>query len=315
MIPSLLAVEPGPYVTLQDRGRTGFRRFGVSCSGVMDLASFHLANRLVGNAPDAPALEFAHVGGLYEVAADSCRIAVTGGTFALSCGDVTLAPWWSHTLRRGQQVKIAGAPDAVWGYLAIAGGFAVTPRLGSSATHLRSGLGGLGGRCVAAGDSLPLLAAIAPGQPERRAMPVARPNWPLRVVPGPQQDFFARDAVETFYRGSFRVTHRADRMGTWLDGPPIRHAAGFNIVSDGVVPGCIQIPGSGQPLVLLMDCQTTGGYPKIATMITADLARFAQTRPGGQVRFSPVSVEAAHHLYCSYQARIDGLGHLIEEWT
>lgn len=313
MIQSLLAITPGPYVMLQDRGRPGLRRLGVSGSGAMDRASFHLANYLVGNAPDEPSLEFAHAGGLYEVAADTCRIAITGGNFALSCDGIPLAPWRSHTLPRGRRFQIGGTQDAVWGYLAIAGGFATAPQLGSSATHLRSGLGGMGGRCVAPGDSLPLRTNTALPGPERRVTPPPRQDGPMRVIPGPQQDFFTPDAVETFYDGTYRITHKADRMGVWLDGPAIRHAAGFNIVSDGVVPGCIQIPGIGQPLVLLMDCQTIGGYPKLATLITADLTRFGQTRPSAQVRFAPIGIEAAQLAYAEHQARIEGLGHLIED--
>ena len=206
---------------------------------------------------------------------------------------------------------IAGAPDAVWGYLAVAGGFDVRPRLGSRATHLRSGLGGIDGRLLAAGDALPLPRMQAPDGAERRVFAPGRPRWPLRVVLGPQKDYFEQEVIESFLGATYRVTHRADRMGTWLEGPRIAHARGYNVLSDGLVPGCIQIPGAGQPVVLLMDCQTVGGYPKLATIITADLPRFVQTRPGGQVRFTAIDVEAAHRLYRSYSARIAG----VEQWV
>ncbi len=313
MTAALLAVEPGPYVTVQDTGRRGWRRFGVATAGAMDLISLTFANALAGNPPETAALEFAHVGGAWEITAESCRIAVTGGDFKVTCDDVPLASWQSHVVRRGQRLMIGGAPDAVWGYLAVAGGFDVKQRLGSRATHLRSGLGGMDGRLLAAGDALPLLCTQAADGSERRVFAPGRPRWPLRVVLGPQQDFFDQDVIESFLGATYRVTHRADRMGTWLEGPRIEHARGYNVLSDGLVPGCIQIPGAGQPVVLLMDCQTVGGYPKLATIITADLPRFVQTRPGGQVRFTAIDVDAAHRFYRSYSARIAGVEQWVEE--
>lgn len=310
---ALLAVSPGPYVTIQDAGRFGWRRFGVATAGAMDLISLAFANALVGNPLDSAALEFAHVGGAWEIVAESCRIAITGGDFAIACDGASLASWESHVLRRGQRFMIAGAPDAVWGYLAVAGGFDVMPRLGSRATHLRSRIGGMDGCLVTAGDALPLLATRAPNEQERRACEPRRPRWPLRVVLGPQADFFDQDVIEAFLGATYRVTHRSDRMGTWLEGPRVAHAHGYNVLSDGLVPGCIQIPGAGQPVVLLMDCQTIGGYPKLATIITADLSRFVQTKPGGQVRFTAIDIEAAHQLYRSYIARVASVEQLVED--
>ncbi len=313
MTTALLAIAPGPYVTIQDAGRRGWRRFGVAIAGAMDLISMSIANVLVGNPVDAAALEFAHVGGAWEIAAESCRIAVTGGDFAVTADGVTLPSWQSHTLRRGQRLMIAGATDAVWGYLAVAGSFEVTPQLGSRATHLRSGLGGIGGRRIAWGDALPLQAMRAPDKPELRMFSPGRPRWPIRVILGPQQDFFTPEAIQGFLSETYNVTHRADRMGTWLDGPIIPHACGYNVLSDGLVPGCIQVPGAGKPVVLLMDCQTIGGYPKLATIVTPDLSRFAQIRPGGPVRFTAIDVEAAHHLYRKYIARLNDIEEMVED--
>ncbi len=305
MTPTLRALSPGHYVTIQDTGRRGWRRFGVSGAGAMDLMSFHIANVLAGNQPGDAALEFAHVGGTWEVAADSCRIAVTGGDFTMSVDGAALAPWRSHVLRRGQRLWIEGARDAVWGYLAVAGGFDIAPKLGSRATHLRSGLGGLGGRRVGEGDEVPLRAMRAPDGPDRAAAAPDRAAAPMRVVMGPQQDYFTPEVIRTFLAAPWRVTHRGDRMGVWLEGPRLTHANGHDLVSDGLVPGCIQIPGGGQPVVLLMDCQTMGGYPKLATIVSADLPRFAQTRPGVQVTFVALEMEAAHRAYRDYRARLD----------
>jgi biotin-dependent carboxylase-like uncharacterized protein len=294
---ALRAVAPGPHVTVQDAGRRGWRRFGVSVSGAMDLPSLTLANALVGNPPGTAALEFAQVGGAWEVAAESCRMAVTGGRFAVAVDGAALAPWRSHTLRRGQVLSIGGAADAMWGYLAVAQGFDLAPQLGSRATHLRSALGGTDGRRVIEGDVLPLCADQAPQGPEHRIDPPEREAGPIRVVLGPQDDFFTPETIAAFLATPWKISHRGDRMGAWLEGPKIAHADGFNLLSDGLVPGCIQVPGTGQPVVLLKDCQTIGGFPKLATIISADLPRFVQCRPGSLVRFAPVDVEAAQLLY------------------
>jgi biotin-dependent carboxylase-like uncharacterized protein len=310
---ALHAIAPGPFVTIQDAGRRGWRRFGVSGAGAMDGAALTTANDLVGNARGTAALEFAHVGGSWQIATESCRIAVTGGNFIISADEARLACWQSHTVRRGQRIDIGGARDAVWGYLAVANGFALSPQLGSCATHQRSGLGGIAGCRLLEGDVLPLWSARAPYGRERRVEAIDREPGSIRVVLGPQDDFFAEDAIATFLAASYRVSHRGDRMGVWLDGPPIRHTAGYNVLSDGVVPGCIQVPGIGKPLVLLMDCQTIGGYPKLATIITPDLPRLAQMKAGTAVTFVAIDVKEAQGLYREYRAWLDGIAQRIAE--
>lgn len=310
MTPVLRAVAPGPYVTIQDAGRPGWRRFGVSGSGAMDMPSLVAANALVGNSPDVPALEFAHVGGSWEVLAESVRIAVTGGTFGVTADGVAMQPWRSHRLLRGQVLQVSGARDAVWGYLAVAHGFDLSPQLGSCATHLRSGLGS--GRFVE-GDTLPLRAASVPIARERRLVPHASANDPIKVVLGPQDAYFSKQELAAFFASTYRMTHRSDRMGAWLDGPVVAHSGGFNVVSDGLVPGCIQIPGSGMPVVLLMDCQTIGGYPKLATIVSADLPRFVQCRPGSVVNFAAVDIDTAHLLYRGYRASLSAIPHSVRE--
>jgi biotin-dependent carboxylase-like uncharacterized protein len=310
MIQALRAVAPGAHVTIQDGGRRGWRRFGVSGCGAMDMLSLAAANALVGNPPDAPALEFAHVGGSWEVVADSMRIAVAGGSFGVAVDGAPVQPWRSHRLQRGQLLHIKGAGDAVWGYLAVAQGFDLTSELGSCATHLRSGLGG--GR-LTEGDMLPLRAASVPVMRERQLVPHAYADDPVRVVLGPQDGYFSRDEVAAFLAATYRVTHRSDRMGTWLGGPAVTHSGGFNVVSDGLVPGCIQIPGSGMPVVLMMDCQTIGGYPKLATIVSADLARFAQSRPGTAVTFASLEIDAAQLLYRGYRKALAAIEQSVRE--
>ena len=202
----------------------------------------------------------------------------------------------ASTLRRGDLLEIGGAADAVWGYLAMAGGIDLPGQLGSLSTHVRSGIGGLGGRAIRAGDEVPLAIDRAPRGHEAALAPVGAEPGPIRVVLGPQDDFFTPEAIEAFLEEAFTVTFQFDRLGYRLTGPVLEHAKGFNIISDGVVAGCIQVPGDGQPIVLMRDCQSPGGYPKIATVITADLGRLAQHRPGTEVRFRQVAVTEAQLL-------------------
>ncbi len=300
----LRALAPTPFTTLQDRGRQGWRRFGVSGSGAMDPDQLAIANVLVGNPPQQAALEFAFAGGAWEVCASLCRIAVAGGDFAVAVDGVTLPAFASTTLRRGQHLTIGAAPDAVWGYLAVAGGFALPHHLGSLSTHARSGIGGFAGRAVQAGDELPLTAERVTGRSERRIIPPPRAEGPIGLVLGPQLERFTAEAVATLLGTAWRIDRHSDRMAFRLEGPALAHRDGHDIVSDGTVPGSIQVPGSGTPLVLMRDCQTTGGYPKIATVISTDLPRLAQRRPGAVVRFRALAVEEAQRQSARQAARL-----------
>ncbi len=289
---ALLALDPGPLATVQDLGRFGYQRFGVSPAGAMDAVALRVANLLVGNPPDAAAIEFTLGGGTWRVEAESCRLAVAGGAFPLGIDGRPATAWRSHTLARGARIGIAGAPDAARGYLAVAGGFALEPVLGSLSTHLRSGIGG---RAIRAGDALPLALAQAPAGNDlaldRADLPARR--QPIRVILGPQDDYFEPAAIETFLAGDYTLTHESDRMGYRLAGPPIEHRLGADIVSDGIVTGSIQVPGSRRPILLLADRQTAGGYPKIATVIGADLSAAGQLRPGDGIRFAAVTLAVA----------------------
>ena len=314
MEPALLAVAPTPFVTLQDAGRVGWQRYGVSRCGAMDIEALTIANALVGNAPDAAALEFAYAGGEWEVAATSCRVAVSGGRFPIFVDDEPAPAFTTITLTRGQTLRIGGAPDAVWGYLAVSGGFDLPRQLGSLATHSRSGVGGLGGCPIHAGDILPLASEWVRAEPERELREPPLPHEaPLRVMLGPQDDYFAPAAIGTFLSVEYKVTHQMDRLGYRLEGPALSHAKGYNIISDGYVPGAIQVPGSGEPIVLLQDAQPPGGYPKIATIISADIARLAQCRPGRGVRFEAIGIEAAQRLRREFVGRLASLAERIAE--
>jgi biotin-dependent carboxylase-like uncharacterized protein len=303
----LRAIAPTPFVTVQDRGRQGWRRFGVSASGAMDPDQLALANVLVGNPPGEAGLEFAFAAGVWEVGAGQCRIAVSGGAFAVAVDGVPVPAFATVTLRRGQSLTIGAAPDAVWGYLAVAGGFVLPDQLGSLSTHARSGIGGFAGRSLRAGDELELAAERAGGRGERRIVPPPPPAGPIAVVLGPQLDRFTEAAVETLLGTEYRIDRHSDRMAYRLAGATLAHRGGHDIVSDGTMPGSIQVPGNGMPLVLMRDCQTTGGYPKIATAVTADLPRLAQLRPEAALRFRAVTVEEAQRLRAHRMAALQRL--------
>ncbi|MCD2185062.1 biotin-dependent carboxyltransferase family protein [Rhizobium sp. GN54] len=290
----LLIGQAGPMVTVQDRGRSGLLHAGVSGSGPMDGPSMDIANALAGNGPDCAVLEFAGSGGVFEVT-EPVRFAVAGGAVDIRIDGVAAFPWESHHLLPGRKLTIGAMRDAVWGYLAFSGGIDTPPVLGSRATHLRSGLGGLEGRRLAANDRLPLgIAKAAPLLAFRRFWQQVR--GPIRVVPGPQDDYFDRSVWRTFLDEPFIVSPSRDRMAQILDGPLLPAARGHDIVSDGTLAGSIQVPASGRPIVLMAERQTTGGYPKIATVASVDLPRLAQTPSGRRVRFAAVSQEEAEDL-------------------
>jgi biotin-dependent carboxylase-like uncharacterized protein len=289
----LLAV--GPAVTLQDAGRFGLMRFGVTAAGPMDPLAFATANRAVGAPEGAAAIEIS-LGGLELTSVGATvPVALAGGAFDVSLDGSPLPPAVRLALEPGARLRVRAGAAGAWCYLAVGGTLDVAPMLGAVATHVRSGLGGIGGRALAAGDRLTLRdPAPAPlGAAALLAPWLERPGDVIRVILGPQADYFAADQIAAFCAGPWTVSPRSDRMAYLLDGPLLRHARGFNIVSDGIVMGAIQVPGDGKPIVLMADRQVTGGYPKIATVIGADLGRLAQCRPGARLRFAAVAVDDA----------------------
>ena len=310
---ALRLTAAGPFSTLQDAGRFGFQRFGVSTAGAFDTVYFQVANLLAGNPPGTAAIEVTLLGDSYTVTAESCRVAFAGD-FALSIDETPAATWRSHRLSRGQRLRIGAGKTDVRGYLAVAGGFAVTPMLGSVATHSRTGLGGLDGGALKAGDELPLALSQAPERAELAldARQLPKRQLPLRVVPGPQGEYFSQAGWDAFLGSDYLVSREADRMGYRLSGPRIEHALGYNIISDGIPLGAIQVPGEGQPIVLLVDRQTTGGYPKIATMIGPDVAALAQVKSGDALRFAAVTFDAARAIQAEHRRQMAALaGRLV----
>jgi biotin-dependent carboxylase-like uncharacterized protein len=209
-------------------------------------------------------------------------------------GGRRLALLESACLHRGQTVRIGALAGSAVAYLAVEGGFDIAPVLGSRSTYTRAAIGGFEGRALKAGDAIPLKLEAAPEREERLlpSLDLAPPKR-FRVVLGPQEDYFTEAGIATLLSATYTVTPATDRMGMRLDGPKLEHAKGYNIVSDGIAPGSIQVPGNGLPIVLLADRQTTGGYPKIATVVSADMPALGRLVPGAKVAFEAVGIEAA----------------------
>jgi biotin-dependent carboxylase-like uncharacterized protein len=306
---ALRVLRAGPFTTLQDLGRWGFQSLGLPVSGALDPVALRLANALVGNDPGTAALEIRLAGPRLRVEAESLRVALTGSEAVIETDDPEIgvvAAGRSVTLRQGTCFGIGALRDSATACLAVAGGFDVAPVFGSRATYHPARLGGFAGRALQEGDRLPLCLPRAPAADDL-ALPagaLAAAEGPIRVTLGPQAEYFTKPGIETFLAETYSVGAMSDRMGMRLEGPRIAHAAGFNIPSDGVVTGAIQVPGHGQPIVLLADRQTTGGYPKIATVISTDLPRLARARPGSALRFAAVAPAEAEAIRRRAEARL-----------
>src|SRR6266403_985549 len=281
----------GPASSVQDGGRYGAQRYGLTPSGAMDRLALAAANTLVGNAPLAAAIEIGPFGATFTAREGTVRIGLAGaGRYAKISGRVVACDT-SMTLADGETLTLGFARGGSFTYLAIEGGIAGEPMFGSLAVNARAGLGSPYPRPLQAGDELQTVAA--PSASEHRIELPAREAGPIRVVMGPQDDEFGDEAIELFLESEWKISATSDRMGYRLEGPVIRHLHGHNIVSDGTVNGSIQVPGNGAPIVLMPDRGTSGGYPKIATVITADLGRFAQIPTGKGFRFKAVSMAEA----------------------
>lgn len=287
-------VEAGLAVSIQDRGRTGYRKLGVPVSGALDPGLMAAANALLGNAAEAAVLEVCLGGPALKALSGTVRVSLAGefGAQVVSSRGRVLKvlPWQTATLFPGDVIRIGGVVQGV-GYVGITGGFQVPLQLGSRSTYRRAGIGGIDGRPLAVGDRFPC--DHLSGDPWLEYCGGAawqREDAPIRVILGPQEDHFTAHALATFLGRPWQVTRDMDRMGIRLEGEPLVHGElGAEIVSDGVAPGSIQVPANGQPIVLMADCQTSGGYPKIATVIRADLPRLAHVRPGDEIHFVAVS--------------------------
>jgi antagonist of KipI len=302
-------IKPGLLTTVQDRGRWGFQSRGVSVAGPMDAYAHRLANALAGNADDTATLEVTSVGPDLEFD-DERVIAVSGAAFEVAVDGRSVPPNRAFAVAPGSRLTFGRRLRGTRAYVAVAGGIAVTPVFGSRATHVGSRMGGLDGRALAAGDRLPLgermrkqgPAEAGPHVPSDLRPPIVRgvrlqPDFRpvpdgharVRVLPGPQDDYFADDALRVLQASPYTIGQNSDRMGFRLEGARLRHSHGADIISDATPVGAVQVPASGLPILLMADRPTTGGYPKIATVIAADLGLAGQLGPGDTISFAVCS--------------------------
>lgn len=292
---ALRIINPGLLSLLQDAGRFGHAALGLTTGGPMDTQAFAIAQRLVGNTPDTTALEVSF-GGLELEAEGDTVVAVTGATLPLLVNDEEHPQWQALRLGAGDRLRLGFSETGCRSYIAVAGGVQVPAAFGSTATVVREGIGGLNGGALREGDRLP---CPAPGDISLLWLPPSqRPRYhhraTLRVIPGYQSQAFPRLVQRRFFSGEYQVTDRSDRMGYRLSGPETR-ADIDGIVSEGIALGAIQFPPDGQPIVLLRDRQTIGGYPKIGCILSLDCSLLGQLRPGDTVNFTPISEHAAHN--------------------
>lgn len=301
-------IEGGIGNSIQDQGRLGFRHMGITVSGSLDALLARCANALVGNAPDCACIEIRAAGPRLAVRQGRMRVALAGDVSALlyrrDGSELEIMAWQSVTLEPHDELEVGYLPGGS-AYLAVTGGIDSPLQLGSRSTYQRALIGGIDGQPVMSGQMLPCAALKRPEYREYRAEPWICGDGPLRVVLGPQEGHFQKESVTQFLNSEYRVTPQLDRMGIRLEGSALSHvsAAAADIVSDGVTPGTIQVPGNGQPIILLADCQTVGGYPKMATVITADLPRLGQLRPGQTLRFQAVSLAQARQALLEREAQ------------
>jgi antagonist of KipI len=299
---SLIEVRaPGLLTTVQDLGREGFGPMGVSPSGAADPVALRIGNRLVGNAEGAAGLEMTLLGGTF-VFPERAVVALTGANFGATVDNGSIEMWSSLEVQPGQTLRMGPTRAGARCYLCVKGGIDVKLFLGSASTHLLSGLGGFEGRSLRKGDVLRIRAANGGFRTFRktkmagRALEKLSPRRVLRVTAGPQSEWFTEEVQKVFYGNTFRVAEESNRMGLRLEGAAISTPSGGEMISEGVSLGAVQITASGLPIILFVEQQTTGGYPKIANVISADLSSLGQLRPRDEIRFERVELDTARML-------------------
>jgi antagonist of KipI len=300
---STLVVEnPGLQTTVQDLGREGYGPMGVSPSGAADPVALRLANLLVGNGAGTAALEFTLVGGNFTFP-EGGVIALGGADFGASVNGHSIKMWTAQAILPGERLSLGQTRNGARCYMGVAGGVLVAPVLGSASTHLLSGLGGFEGRALRKGDVLQI------GTPTKRllqkklsqyALDALQPRKTLRVTQGPQFDWFLHAAQRELFQAVFRVSEESNRMGLRLEGPPLAMRTATDMISEGVSLGAVQVTPSGQAILLFVEQQTAGGYPKIANVIGADLFHIGQLRPRDDIRFELVAMEDARKLWIEH---------------
>ncbi len=291
----IAVIKPGMLTTIQDSGRWGYQSEGVPVAGAMDPCSFRLANALVGNSRDAAALEITMLGPELEFEAERIA-AIAGAEFEVTVDGRGVPLNAPFIVPLGARLRFGARRRGARAYLAIAGGIGTAPVLGSRSTHVISAMGGLDGRPLRAGDRLPLepvTLAHTAGRARGPVFELPEHQARVRVMPGPQAEYFTADAMAQLQSAQYVISQQSDRMGFRLNGPVLSHARGADIISDATPLGVLQVPASGQPILLMADRQTTGGYPKIATVISADIPIAGQLGPGDEITFAACTLAEA----------------------
>lgn len=294
----ILVREPGLFTTVQDLGRQGFGPMGVSPSGAADAVSLRVGNRLVGNAEGAAGLEVTLLGGTFAFP-DGAVLALAGSDFGATLDGKPVELWTAFEAKPGQTLKLGPTQTGARCYLCVRGGIEVKAFLGSASTHILSGLGGFEGRALRKGDVLKVGAPSGAARTRRLsacALNEIQPRRVLRVTPGPQDDWFPEASRRVFYQSAYRVAEETNRMGIRLQGASVVNAAEGELTSEGVSLGAVQVPEGGLPIILFVEQQTTGGYPKIANVISADFHSLGQLRPRDEIRFERVDWGTARDL-------------------
>jgi antagonist of KipI len=307
-------ISPGSFTTVQDRGRYGYQRYGVPVSGVIDPSAATIANLLVGNGDEAAVLECTVTGPTLQVLAPA-TVAVTGASMPVALNGRRMAGWSSFLVNAGDILEIGQSQSGCRGYIAVTGGFEVPLVMGSRSCYPGAGIGGLGGRSLQKDDELCRGggALVEPRQLPAQLIPEYQGRILLRAIAGPQDDCF-EEGLEIFFTVEFTVSHEASRMGYRLTGPEIRQKPGYpaSIVSEASLPGGVQIPPNGQPIILLAE-QTVGGYAKIATVISSDLWRIGQAIPGDLIRFQRVDLITAYAVKRQRQQILDHIRTILDQ--
>ena len=300
---ALEVLEVSGLVTIQDAGRVGWRKFGVPASGPMDVFASRAANALAGNPPECAVLEIGAGEASFKARQD-CVIAVAGMGYKLSVYIWEFPLWSSFFVRGGWKVSLSKTEGGMWAYLAVSGGVQTPPVLGSRSTYLRGGFGGLEGRQLQAGDILKpgrlsrLSYELAARTVSEEARPGYRANATIDVVMGPQIEYFSDESIKVFLSSEYLISLTSDRMGYRLDGSALPPRTSTELISEGMTSGAIQVPAGGQPIVMMADSPTTGGYPKIGVIAAADMPLLAQAEPNkSRIRFQETTLERAQEKY------------------
>jgi biotin-dependent carboxylase-like uncharacterized protein len=307
----LIIENAGPVATIQDGGRTGYAAFGFQSSGAMDLRAFNIANILVGNDKDSAAIETTMIGLSCQFTSDAV-IALTGADVSPEINGILVNRYCAVGVKEGDVLKCGFAAGGCRAYLAVHGGFYLRKVMDSYSTNMKCGIGGYMGRKLKNGDLLyfnTINPKLSLGELLKRRIDALEfpESMEIRVVLGPQDDYFTQKGVKTFLNSEYKLTNDSDRMGIKLDGEVVESKNGVDIISDGIPLGAVQIPASGKPIIMTADRQTVGGYAKIAVVISSDVPKLAQLKPNDIIKFKEVSLEDAQNVYFSELKYIENL--------